>query len=1490
MYKGKKKVGRVLLGIVSCIVLCAIFLPVLAAMLLSLPSIQTRVSVAVARLASRYAETEVSIGTLSVDRLSRIEITDLFVRDYYGDTVLFASRASALIDRHELLFNGTLKVGNIVTDSLYLSIFKPEDWRDNLSQIFDRVNEKMGQPESKPFEVNGITVHHSTFAYRDELARPVRNGIDYTNMYFTNIEASSHTLLLDGNRLECELHGVSGRERSGVVIDAMSTARMVVDEGLLEFSNAVVFTGGAMVNMPSLLMNAKSWDSYRSFVDSVDMHVELRNSRLNFAALRGFVDGVPELDLPLSALTATYDGILNDFDLNVASLTVADSSSVSLSGTVADVTDPNRTRFDLPTLNIRTNANEIIAIYDRLSTRPLPDSVASTLSRLGNLWVGGTLNGRIDDIDADLVTVAAVGRIDVDGVVQGLGSKDISFAGEITASDLNLGDMIANNDFGKAAFTLNGDVALVEGKAEGNAALHLIRLQYLGYNYSGIDVDAAITAGEDVRLSAVSTDPSLRVSTDVNCNFAESRYNMILDVQGIDFQRLGFNRDRSWLSCNLEASGSGFAIDDIEFKSMISNLVYISPTDTLSTDIANIVAGNSEGHRSLSIYSSIFDAEYRSTESYADVFRFLSRDLPSEFPTVADKVFVPANAASPANTTLTINLKSENIAQNFVDGLRLSAESRLYLALNPTAGGYSLSVESGFAEWGDYLASNVNLSSDNFGGSPRLRVDLDELFALGTRIPEITFDGSTNGHALDLSLIFGNPSSPLFGRLAVNASVGRDSSGAITATGSITDSYVADRNQRWLIDATDIEARNGVYSIGSFRASCGDQSLTIAGEISDRPFSSLEVKIDNIDLYAPMQIALNKAVDIHGRLDGYARFGSVLRDPTGGCGITLSDVDIDGAAINSLQLSASMASAHLIDFSVRNTLSDSVLLSGNYSLGDNNYQANVDIADLDISVFNPLLGEVLTDSEGTASVDLTVKGSGSRPSIFGTIGVNGLITKVVPTGVTYRIEPVRLVFSGDSATLARTEVVDLNNSRATVEASLNLKDLSKIGYEVKVLPNDFMVLDTGSESGSSLYGKLFVSGAVNLHGTPAANIIDAAIRTGNGSSVTLLLNGTTDFASADYIHFVNTDFAAAAVDTTDVIELKRLQFDLKNELSRRKKRTEIAAALQVGTDTELRLLLDPATDNLITARGTADLNVTLDSQKNDMQIRGDYRITEGNYRFNFENIISKDFTINPGSYIRWNGGLLDADIDLTAVYRLKTSLAPLLGTTEGARSMTPVDCIINLKNRLSAIDISFGINVPNANTEYQSILSSYFASQEMMATQFVYLLALGTFYAEDNTAAQTTSLGTTAGSAIGLGFLTAQVSRLLSTDSYQFNVKYNQQSGEYSSSGYGVDFQTELIDDRLLLELEANVDTGETSATTNMNPVSGGGSLTLLLDKAGNLIMKGFSRTIDRFDENQGLQESGVGVYYGRSFDRFGDLFRKKGDKKGSPTPNKQKK
>ena len=43
-------------------------------------------------------------------------------------------------------------------------------------------------------------------------------------------------------------------------------------------------------------------------------------------------------------------------------------------------------------------------------------------------------------------------------------------------------------------------------------------------------------------------------------------------------------------------------------------------------------------------------------------------------------------------------------------------------------------------------------------------------------------------------------------------------------------------------------------------------------------------------------------------------------------------------------------------------------------------------------------------------------------------------------------------------------------------------------------------------------------------------------------------------------------------------------------------------------------------------------------------------------------------------------------------------------------------------------------------------------------------------------------------------------------------------------------------------------------------------------DRSGNLRLKAFTQTIDRFDENQGLQETGIGISYKEDFNNFKDL------------------
>ena len=126
---------------------------------------------------------------------------------------------------------------------------------------------------------------------------------------------------------------------------------------------------------------------------------------------------------------------------------------------------------------------------------------------------------------------------------------------------------------------------------------------------------------------------------------------------------------------------------------------------------------------------------------------------------------------------------------------------------------------------------------------------------------------------------------------------------------------------------------------------------------------------------------------------------------------------------------------------------------------------------------------------------------------------------------------------------------------------------------------------------------------------------------------------------------------------------------------------------------------------------------------------GDYDITEGSYKFTLQNIVSRTFQLQPGSNIRWTGDPLDAQLNITALYKLKASLAGLLAPSDQNRfrTSTAVDCQIRLTDKLTNPTINFNVEVPNADPETQALVSQSINTQEAMATQFLWLLATKSF-------------------------------------------------------------------------------------------------------------------------------------------------------------------
>ncbi len=159
--------------------------------------------------------------------------------------------------------------------------------------------------------------------------------------------------------------------------------------------------------------------------------------------------------------------------------------------------------------------------------------------------------------------------------------------------------------------------------------------------------------------------------------------------------------------------------------------------------------------------------------------------------------------------------------------------------------------------------------------------------------------------------------------------------------------------------------------------------------------------------------------------------------------------------------------------------------------------------------------------------------------------------------------------------------------------------------------------------------------------------------------------------------------------------------------------------------------------------------------------------------------------------------------------------------------------------------------------------------------QFLYLLLFNSFLAENNAAASS-NIGASVSAATGLEFLSNQLSNLLSLSDYNLMIRYRPRS---ELTGEEVDFglSKSLIDDRLIVELEGNylIDNKQAVSNSEVSNFMGEAYVTYLIDRAGALKLRAFTQTIDRFDENQGLQETGIGIYYKEDFNNFRDLRRR---------------
>ena len=295
--------------------------------------------------------------------------------------------------------------------------------------------------------------------------------------------------------------------------------------------------------------------------------------------------------------------------------------------------------------------------------------------------------------------------------------------------------------------------------------------------------------------------------------------------------------------------------------------------------------------------------------------------------------------------------------------------------------------------------------------------------------------------------------------------------------------------------------------------------------------------------------------------------------------------------------------------------------------------------------------------------------------------------------------------------------------------------------------------------------------------------------------------------------------------------------------------------------------------------GSSGANVGRGTRSGTFNIYGDFSVFEGVYYFAYGGLVAKNFIVQPGGTLAWDGSPLKARINMEAVYKTQANPSPLLDNPIN-RSI-PVELNIILTGELEQPQPSFEFEFPNVNSTIKSELQYRLESNDDRQNQALYLLSTGSF---SRGLSDLNFSGTIAERLNGI------VNGLLTTGDGKFNLGVNYEVGE-NRPDYKSDDRVDLtlqtqISDRVLINGKVGVPVGSETQTV----VAGDVQIEFLLNEEGTLRAKVFNRenSIRNFGEDIGYTQ-GVGISYNVDFDTFKELIQRLFlNSKKTETPKKE--
>lgn len=1459
---------------INYIIWTVVTLFIVITVLLHIPFFQEAVGSEVASALSDKLGTKVKVGRVDIGFLNRVIIDNVRIYDQNNKSMLYATRLAAKIDIIPI-FEGRISVSSAQLFGLDANLYrpginKPTNFQFALDSLKSKDNTKHTPLDLR---ISSLVIRNGKARWND-YSKPKHESLDFNHLNISSL--SAHVLLnhLTDNSVDAAIKRLALKEQSGLDLRQLAFKLKSNMYGAT-LSNFILELPHTRISIPLVQANYKSGEKGPD-MNTLRFTVQLAKSQIAPSDL-GFLDPALRGFSNRLNIQANASGTTHSFDVSDLRIEADDQSIIVRGrGGVDHLDGTPHWHFDMPLLKTSADGVQYVARNLRNHKVKMPEPII----RLGDIWFSGKASGEGNHIDGNGTLRTTAGNISLRAKVDGG-----KFDGFIVTPGFQLGRILDNNDFGSviANVTAKGIIPnpfkldALDVTAKGLVR----RFDYKGYSYHNIGVDGTFAKATFSGMASID-DPNGKVKIEGIIN--RSRVLATLDAQHFNPHQLKLTKalGNRTFSLVAKANLNGSDLDHLNGSVDVTNFSAVGEGKNYNIAQLHTSVRNNQRHRSADVVGDFGELHISGIFDYQTLPNSIMSIIDYHLPSLI------ADGRHPSGNTFSIHgkLVSAKLLRDVlgiplhvsgpanVNGIIDDRNKSLNIDLNVPDVTYSTHhIRSAhvhiFNEVDNGLAVKINGERVSDNGTP-LKVDLSAT----AKNDNVSINGNWD-------LI---NASHKYGTLNANAHLFRDGSDALGFSVDILPSEEVIDTIHLAVQPSHLTYQHNLLDIDHFEVSNGQQHVTVNGQTTGSENDSLLVDFQNINLKYVLDLVGFDAVSFTGIVTGKGYVKSFFKNPKAYANFDVADFRFQGGEFGTLHAKASYdnTSGRINVNSVADDGPDCYTdINGYVSIKDNYMDMPMVAHGTKMQFLQGFADAVLRDVKATGDGRCRLYGDLSHLNLEGDMYGNGDMT-IIQTNTTYTMRHSLIHMVPNEIEFANDTVYDRDGNFGIVSGAIHHKELHKMTFDIHVDADRLLCLNLPEFGDNNFRGVIYGSGQCDLIGRSGETTINANLTPVGNSYMEYNAGYSGSLDDNSFIHWESLSDSTGGGDSLIVEGAPNADKNLPDIPS------DFTMNLLVNTtpDFTLRVLMDESTGDHMDFHGDGVVRATY-FNKGAFQMFGNYNVEYGDYTMTIQNLVKKVFTFQPGSSVTFGGNPFDARLNLKAQYTVNgVSLADLQMGRSFTSANIRVNCLMNIMGTPLKPSVTFGIDLPTLSSDAQQMVRSVMNSEEDLNQQVLYLLAVGRFYNPGNNNAEIEQNASQSQTSLAMqsvlsGTLSQQLSNVLSNviHNTNWNIGANISTGNegFSDAEYEGLLSGRMLNNRLFFQGQFGY---RDKVTTNNSSFIGDFDLRYLLTPNGNVAVRVYNQTNDRYFTRNSLTTQGIGFILKKDFNGLSDLWGRKKAKK----------